>query len=137
MIALIPIPAAPNEEVTHPHVSAQKLCAGEGQAAIEAALTSGRIADFFMLVDRVLHTYTEGSAFIELNALGKACAAMTAGLWSSVTSDRVATTVKTTSARTALPPVASAAAIAAAAVRGTVPAGTRFSVRMPANLRGL
>jgi hypothetical protein len=45
-----PHPSSRNNEVTHPHVSGERLCAGDAGAAIEAAIASGRICDFFVLV---------------------------------------------------------------------------------------
>lgn len=72
--ALEPNPAASNEETTHPHVHGSRLCPGEGRAAINAALADGRLLDFFVLVDRVLHHYARGSAYVELsNWFGMPC----------------------------------------------------------------
>ncbi len=65
--ALEPNPAASNSEVTHPHVSSERLCVGEGRAAVAAALAEGRLFDFFTIVDRILHTYALGSAYVEMN----------------------------------------------------------------------
>ena len=67
IVALDPHPAATNECVTHPHVSDDRLCAGDASAAIGAALTAGRICDFFQLVGSVLATYNSGSPFVSLN----------------------------------------------------------------------
>jgi hypothetical protein len=67
VVALEPCCAAENEEVTHPHVQGQRLCEGEGSTAIRAALTEGRILDFFVLVNRILETYNAGSAFVSLD----------------------------------------------------------------------
>lgn len=64
--ALEPHPAASCAETTHPHVSGEQLCAGEGRRALAAALAEGRLFDFFTIVDRILHTYAEGSAYVEL-----------------------------------------------------------------------
>jgi hypothetical protein len=65
--ALEPNPAASCSETTHPHVSGERLCPGEGRAAIRAALAEGRLFDFFTIVDRILHTYAVGSAYVELD----------------------------------------------------------------------
>lgn len=62
-----PNPAASCSETTHPHVSGERLCPGEGRAAIIAALAEGRLFDFFTIVDRILHTYAVGSAYVELD----------------------------------------------------------------------
>jgi hypothetical protein len=65
--ALEPNPAASCSETTHPHVSGERLCPGEGRSAINAALADGRLFDFFTIVDRILHTYAVGSAYVELD----------------------------------------------------------------------
>ena len=66
IIALDPHPAACNSAVTHPHVSDEHLCAGDGYAAVEAALLNGRICDFFLLVRSVLTHYNPGSPYVAL-----------------------------------------------------------------------
>ena len=72
--ALDPNPAAGNSATTHPHVNDERLCEGEGRAAIRAALAEGRLYDFFTIVDRILHTYARGSAYVELDRWsGVAC----------------------------------------------------------------
>ena len=74
IVALDPHPAACNEAVTHPHVSDEGLCAGDGGAAIQMALANGRICDFFLLVQAVLTTYNSGSPYISLdNWYGTPC----------------------------------------------------------------
>ena len=65
--ALEPNPAASCSDTTHPHVSGERLCPGEGRGAIAAALAEGRLFDFFTIVDCILHTYAVGSAYIELD----------------------------------------------------------------------
>ena len=65
--ALEPNPAASCSDTTHPHVSGERLCPGEGRSAINAALADGRLFDFFTIVDRILHTYAVGSAYVELD----------------------------------------------------------------------
>ena len=67
IVALEPNPAASCSETTHPHVSGERLCPGEGRSAINAALAEGRLFDFFTIVDRILHTYAAGSAYVELD----------------------------------------------------------------------
>ena len=68
--ALDPNPAASNESVTHPHVSDEQLCSGDAGAAINMALTTGRICDFFLLVRSVLTHYNPGSPFVSLDNWG-------------------------------------------------------------------
>jgi hypothetical protein len=74
VIALKPHPTAEDEGVTHPHVKNDRLCEGEGHAAIRAALTQGRLYDFFLLVGQVLETYSPGNAYVDLDQWhGQAC----------------------------------------------------------------
>ncbi len=74
VVALDANPAVSNNSVTHPHLSDEILCEGDGQRAIRAALDEGRLADFFLLVWRLLDTYSPGRAFVELSDWnGAAC----------------------------------------------------------------
>jgi len=66
VVALDPNPAASNEEVTHPHVSGERLCPGDAGAAIQAGLAGGRICDLFTLVRSVLGTYNRDSPYVPL-----------------------------------------------------------------------
>ena len=62
------------EDVTHPHVRDESLCEGEGKAAIRAALSGGRLLDFFVLVHQILNTYNAASAHVTLSQWdGHAC----------------------------------------------------------------
>ncbi|MBA4107545.1 MAG: hypothetical protein C0485_17550 [Pirellula sp.] len=73
--ALEPHLAGSDSSVTHPHVRDEILCEGEGHQAIRRALGSGRIADFFTLVARVLDAYNPDSAFARLDEWeGSSCA---------------------------------------------------------------
>ena len=67
VIALDSNPAAINSSVTHPHVQDQQLCEGDGRAAIRNSLASGRLTDFFLIVNQILSQYARGSAFVELS----------------------------------------------------------------------
>jgi hypothetical protein len=67
IVALDPNPAASDDTVTHPHVRDERLCEGDGRAGIRSALAEGRLYDFFTIVDRLLHTYARGQAFVELS----------------------------------------------------------------------
>jgi hypothetical protein len=66
-IALDPHPATTNEEVTHPHVSNDILCEGEGSAAISSALEQGRLCDFFLMVKGILNNYSPDSPYVSLD----------------------------------------------------------------------
>jgi hypothetical protein len=74
VIAVDPNPAASDSSVTHPHVQDGHLCEGDGHEAIQTALTEGRLVDFFLMVSRLLATYSQGRAYVELNRwLGLSC----------------------------------------------------------------
>jgi len=66
VIALDPNPAATDEVVTHPHVSNERLCEGDGAVAIRASLEQGRLSDFFTMVRSILNTYNPDSPYISL-----------------------------------------------------------------------
>ncbi|MFA6175056.1 MAG: hypothetical protein WC765_00585 [Phycisphaerae bacterium] len=70
VIALDPNPAATNEEVTHPHVSNERLCEGEGHVAIRKAIEQGRLCDFFTMAVNILQTYNSDSPYISLDDWG-------------------------------------------------------------------
>jgi len=67
VIAIDPHPTAKDEAVTHPHVSNEMLCEGDGAAAIRAALEEGRLCDFFTLVRSILTTYNPDSPYVALS----------------------------------------------------------------------
>ena len=67
VIEVDPNPAAPNENVTHPHVERNRLCEGDAQPAIRLALQQGRLFDFFQIVQQVLGTYNSSSAYVQLS----------------------------------------------------------------------
>ena len=66
IIAKEPNGAGGRDTVTHPHVSEQRLCAGDAMVPIQGALQTGRICDFFILVRSVLQTYNPQSAYVRL-----------------------------------------------------------------------
>lgn len=59
--------------VTHPHVSAGRLCQGDAKAPIRLALRQGRLTDVFHLLHAVLTTYNAGSPFVKLEEWDGAC----------------------------------------------------------------
>lgn len=61
------LPASADPDVTHPHVRSEQLCAGEGANALQTALDSGRISDFFVIVASILRTFNSDSAYVDLN----------------------------------------------------------------------
>jgi len=67
IIALEPYPAGSSDDVTHPHVSNEILCEGDGSILIRKALEQGRLADFFDMVIRILNTYNPDSPYVHLN----------------------------------------------------------------------
>lgn len=58
---------ASSSKPVHPHVNERHLCEGDGKLSIRRALAEGRLCDFFQIVDRVLHTYNESSAYVSLS----------------------------------------------------------------------
>jgi len=66
-VATEPNPASGNISTTHPHVTDNRLCEGDGKMPIRRALEQGRICDFFMLVVNILKTYNPESAYIRLD----------------------------------------------------------------------
>ena len=67
VIALDPHPAATADDITHPHVSDERLCEGDGTGAVRAALEQGRLCDFFCIVRSILGTYNADSAHVPLD----------------------------------------------------------------------
>jgi len=67
IVALDPHPSAPNEAVTHPHVSHEGLCPGEATLPIRKALAQGRLADAFCLVRGVLEHFNPHSPHVHLD----------------------------------------------------------------------
>jgi len=67
IIALEPNPAGSNEDVTHPHVSSERLCEGDGHVAIRSAIEHGRFCDFFTMAINILQTYNPDSPYISLD----------------------------------------------------------------------
>jgi hypothetical protein len=68
VVALNANPFAGNESITHPHVQDNHLCEGEGKVPIQRALATGRLADFFQIVNQILNTYNPGSAYASLGS---------------------------------------------------------------------
>ena len=66
VIAVDPVRSMPNEDVTHPHVEANRLCEGDARPAIALALAQGRLLDFFQIVEQVLLTYNPSSAYVAI-----------------------------------------------------------------------
>jgi len=67
VVAVDPHPAASSDDVTHPHVSGDRLCEGDGHHAIRNALGSGRLFDFFVIVRQILETHNSHSAYVSLD----------------------------------------------------------------------
>jgi len=61
------------DDVIHPHVRDHQLCEGDGAALIKAALSSGRLYDFFVLVRQILGTYNPDSAHVSLANWNGSC----------------------------------------------------------------
>ena len=75
VVALDPHPAGSTEDVTHPHVRDNQLCAGDATSPIIQALKEGRFCDAFLAINAVLHEYNPHSPYVSLeNWQGIACA---------------------------------------------------------------
>jgi hypothetical protein len=75
VVALDPNPPDSSQDVTHPHVRDNQLCAGEATGPIAQALKDGRFCDAFLAVSSVLHEYNPHSPYVNLeNWQGVACA---------------------------------------------------------------
>lgn len=64
--ALSPRYPASSRQITHPHVAGTRLCEGDATMPIQRALKSGRLTDFFHIVNRVLHTYNADGPYAAL-----------------------------------------------------------------------
>ena len=117
-----PNPAQGEEEITHPHVQGRQLCEGEGAICIKAALSQGRIFDFFLLVKQILETYNPSSAYISLDRWNGVACPRAAGTCLPM-SKASASAAMRHSAMIARPAVRAATAMsAAAAVMNVTPA---------------
>ncbi|MBW8016138.1 MAG: hypothetical protein FVQ82_08125 [Planctomycetes bacterium] len=67
IIALDPNPAGSDYDVTHPHVSHEKLCEGDGFIPIRKAIQQGRLSDFFTIIVQILQTYNPDSPYVSLD----------------------------------------------------------------------
>lgn len=66
--------AVRDSALSHPHVRDDRLCEGDGEAAIRSALRDGRLLDFFTIVAQTLSTYNPQSAYLALDDwLGASC----------------------------------------------------------------
>ena len=75
IVALDPHPPERSNDVTHPHVRDNQLCAGDATRPIAQALKDGRFCDAFLAVNSVLHQYNASSPYVSLeNWQGLACA---------------------------------------------------------------
>jgi len=67
IVALEPNPAGNDCDVTHPHVSHEKLCEGDGFIPIRKAIQQGRLSDFFTIIIQILQTYNPDSPYVSLD----------------------------------------------------------------------
>jgi hypothetical protein len=70
VVAVDPNSASSSSGVTHPHVQDEYLCPGDGRPAIDKALRDWRLYDFFLIVNQILSTYADGSAYVRLENWG-------------------------------------------------------------------
>jgi hypothetical protein len=67
IIALEPNCAGTDPDVTHPHVSSERLCEGDGYTSIRRAIEEGRLFDFFTIIISILNTYNPDSPYVSLD----------------------------------------------------------------------
>jgi len=67
VVALEPWHPDGRDDLTHPHVMDDRLCVGEDWQALEAALSAGRLSDYFVILRQVLQTYNFDSAYLALS----------------------------------------------------------------------
>jgi len=67
IIALDPNPAGTDSSITHPHVSSERLCEGDGHISIKKALEQGRFCDYFTMIVNILQTYNPDSPYVSLD----------------------------------------------------------------------
>ncbi|MBI1348692.1 hypothetical protein GC163_20660 [bacterium] len=63
VVALEPLRPDGRDDLTHPHVLDDRLCVGDGWLGLEAALATGRLSDYFVILRQVLRTYNFDSAY--------------------------------------------------------------------------
>ena len=63
VIAETPVPSASRSDATHPHVLDNRLCEGDAGAPLQCALRTGRLCDFFQIIEQTLQTYNPESAY--------------------------------------------------------------------------
>ena len=66
IIAINPNPAGTNSDVTHPHVSCEQLCEGDGHIPIQKSIQHGRLCDFFTIIVQILQTYNPDSPYVSI-----------------------------------------------------------------------
>jgi hypothetical protein len=54
------------DDVTHPHVQDDILCAGDAKESLDQAVAEGRLVDAFLMVQSVLTNYNPNSAYVSL-----------------------------------------------------------------------
>ena len=67
VVAETPHAAASRSDATHPHVLSERLCEGDAGASLKHALRSGRLCDFFQIINQTLQTYNASSAYDSLD----------------------------------------------------------------------
>lgn len=67
VVALDPCCPEYRSHITHPHVMSDRLCEGEAMPTLRKALQTGRLTDFFQIINQVLHTYNSHSPYAPLS----------------------------------------------------------------------
>jgi hypothetical protein len=67
VIAQEPHSPGDRDDITHPHVRDQSLCAGRAELSLQRAWRAGRLFDAFLIVRQILQTYNPDSAYVTLD----------------------------------------------------------------------
>ncbi len=67
IVAESPNTATSRSDITHPHVSSERLCEGDASIPLEQALRSGRFYDFFQIIQQTLNTYNSESPYVSID----------------------------------------------------------------------
>lgn len=67
VVALEPHYPVNRSDITHPHVQDDHLCEGDAARSLRKALLSGRLYDFFQIVNQTLNTYNASSPYLKLS----------------------------------------------------------------------
>jgi len=68
VIAKTPNRPSTRSDITHPHVMDDGLCEGDAAGPLACAMRTGRLCDFFEIIQQTLRTYNAESAYASISA---------------------------------------------------------------------